>query len=341
MKILAVGDVHIEPHTIDDCAALIQFVLQIAKETSPDLVLFLGDQYHHHSILHVPCLAFWKSAFTALRAAGLKVAALIGNHDMTGVEGANCHAMLAHTGDGVKIIDKPTLLGALLLMPYYSDREAFAKECVKYRPPTPEEEEVDQWQGGQFARTVICHQTFQGGTYDNGFYAKDGIDTELIPQEKIISGHIHTPQSWGKTIYLGSPRWRTLSDANVERAIWLMEFEGGRLTKQTPYSTGDVCKRVWHLVDTPEAPISQVFNTKDSYRVDIKGPADYVERRKKELQAPGVRVNCFPDQKSECLQVRESEGVEVAFKKFFGRYEAKYGTDKQILERMVKERLGQ
>ncbi len=322
-KVLHVGDVHAEPHTLDDCAALLCFVMETAKQTCPDLIVFEGDQHHSHSIVHVDVLAFWKSAFTGLKQAGFKVVALVGNHDMTGVDGNYSHAMLAYTGD-VRVIDKPTAIDNILFMPYCADPQMFIDGCNKY-PACP---------------TVVCHQTFQGGTYENGFYAKDGLDSNLIPQERVISGHIHTPQAFGKVIYTGAPRWRTLSDANIERAIWLNTYKDGHLDEQTPYSTGEACKRVWHLIDTPEKPITQQIDGKSTWRIDIHGPPEYVQARRAELQAPGVRIRSFPTQTSNMMQVRESEGIQVAFEKFLGRYQAKYGTSKERLEAMIKERLG-
>ena len=325
MKILMIGDVHPEVHSLNDCSALMQFVLEVAEQTHPDYLLFLGDQHHNHALLHLEVLAFWKSTFKAFNQRGrYKILALVGNHDMTGVEGSTANAMMAYSGDpGVKVVDKPIALDGLLLMPYYSDHQAFVSECQRHD-----------------CSTLICHQTFSGAVYDNGFYAADGIDPNLIPQEQIIAGHIHTSTSFGKCLYLGSPRWRTASDANVEKAIWLMKFEGGKLMEQTPFDTGSVCKRIWRLTDTPENPITQVLEGKDEWRLDIKGPPEYVERRKKELQAPGVRVKCFPSQQSTLNQVRESDGIGTAFGKYLNRYEPKHGTPKQTLEAMVKERIG-
>jgi hypothetical protein len=188
--------------------------------------------------------------------------------------------------------------------------------------------------------TVVCHQTFNGGTYDNGFYAKDGVEPESIPQKDIISGHIHTPQVFGKVFYLGSPRWQTLSDANVDRAIWLVEYNDyGEVVKKTPYDTGEVCTKIVHLVDEPDSPISLPLNPLMQWRIDIKGPVDFVERRKKEICGPGIRIRTFPDSTSFVGQVRESDGIQVAFSRFLSKFEPKHGTSKQVLENMLKERL--
>ena len=319
MKILAVGDVHAVEGELEDCNRLIDFVIETAHQIRADYVVFLGDQYHTHKILNVEVMAFWKVAFAKL-CRGVGVVALVGNHSYAG-EGATNHAMLAHT-DQIRVVDGPQVIEGVLFLPYCSDRQALVDACKKYSE----------------CPTVICHQTFVGGEDAGVFFAKDGIDPTSIPQEQIISGHIHTPQLYGKVWYVGSPRWRILTDANIDRAIWSLEFKDGKLVESQSFSTGDVCKRVWHLIDTPEVPISRDFNAKDQYRVDIKGPPAYIEARKKELEYPGVRIRTFPTQVVN-IEVRESEGIGVAFQKFFTRYEPRFGTSREVLDAMVKERL--
>lgn len=324
MRILHVGDVHAVESELADCSALTDYILKVALEKEVDYVLFEGDQYHNHSLVHLEVMRFWKSTFKMLRDNGLKVLALVGNHDMTGREGSSANAMMAHT-EHVKVIEKPTVVDNVLLLPYFSDHAAFVQACVDHSDWCP---------------TVVCHQTFQGSTYENGFYASDGIEPNLVPQENIISGHIHTPQTFGKVFYTGAPRWRTLSDANVERAIWVIEYSGGSVVSTTPYSTGEVCRQIRHLVDTPESPIPSSLDPKHQYRVDIRGPAEYVEARKKELAGPGIRIRTFPTQTSSLNQVRESEGVEKAFAGYLAKFEGKFGTPRETLESLAKERLG-
>ena len=131
------------------------------------------------------------------------------------------------------------------------------------------------------ANTVVCHQTFAGSDYGNGFYAKDGINPDLIPQKKIIGGHIHSGQEFGKVFYVGSPRWRTLTDANQDRAIWLIEFDGeGNLLNKTPFSTNGVCRRVFAATLTPDNPQIPDMQVKDRYRITVKGPVDFVEAKR-------------------------------------------------------------
>ena len=323
-KILHVGDVHAVKEELEDCVKLIDLVIQVAKTNSIDVVLFEGDQYHTHAIMHVEVMHFWKKAFSKLKAEGLTPICIVGNHDMPGVDGSSAHAMLAHDEECL-IVDSPTVLGGnILMMPYMSNHERLLEVC----------------QEQEFCPTVLCHQTFVGGVYENGFFASDGIDANLIPQKHIISGHIHTPQEFGKVFYTGAPRWRTLSDANVERSIWVIHYkEDGTVELKIPFSTGNTCRQIRFAVDTPEKPVTLPLDTNHSWRIDIKGPAEWVEKRKRELSTHGVRIRTFSDAKS-ASTVRESEGIEKSFRKFLASFKARHGTSLEVLDKMAGERLG-
>jgi hypothetical protein len=109
--------------------------------------------------------------------------------------------MMVHTN--IMVVDEPrVVLPGILFVPYVHDPAEFVQICQQY----PE------------AKTVVCHQTFAGSYFENGFLTPDGVEPNLLPQEQVISGHVHSPQRIGKVWYPGAPRWRTVSDANTERA---------------------------------------------------------------------------------------------------------------------------
>jgi DNA repair exonuclease SbcCD nuclease subunit len=240
IRLLLVGDVHATPEELGDCRRLIDFVAKTAQENGVDYIVFMGDIYNTHNVMRVEVLAFWKDAFEKLYKICRDVIVLVGNHDYAG-EGLPIHALLAHDTQ-VLVVDKPCNFDlGILFLPYMSSREAFVEAC--------EYEKAAQSTGP----TVLCHQTFEGSTYENGMYAPDGVDPNLIPQTTVISGHIHTPQSFGKVMYIGAPRWRTLSDANVERAIWIYDFDSeGKVIKTKSFDTGTACKRIKQADHTPE-----------------------------------------------------------------------------------------
>lgn len=314
---------HCVPEELDDCTKLRTFIAERAEETKPDAVLFLGDLSHTMNIIHVEVQNFWRETFVLFRDFDWETWAIVGNHDFGG-ENVRIHSLMAHD-KYIRVIDSIDQEGGVLMMPYYSNHEWMVERATHSL--------------NNQTKTLICHQTFEGSKYENNFYAPDGIDPDCFPQETIISGHIHTPQSFGKVTYIGAPRWRSLSDANIDRSIVLYEFNSsGSVLSSTPFDTGAVCRKIRHVVDSPELPVSGPLDPSCDWRVDIKGPADWVEKRRAELAGPGVRIRGLKTEKS--VVVRESEGIDTAFNKYLKQYVAKYGTPITKLELMAQERLG-
>lgn len=321
MKILVVGDLHVVPEELADCDSLLGHVLSVAAQEDVKEVWFTGDQHHTHAVLRLEVLHWWKNAFTALHKAGLKAVALVGNHDQMS-PGSHINAMMAYDQKLVTVIDRPTVRHGVLMVPYVHTQEEFT-QAVKT----------------EATKIVFCHQTFNGATYENGFLASDGFDLNLVPQDTIISGHIHASQEFGKVWYVGSPRWRSLSDANQDRAIWLLNIEEGHMTSRTPYDTSGVCRMIKHVLDTEDSPVALPLDLRHQWRVDIKGSEGWCQKRKVELSAAGARVRVFRDAVSTEGKVRESEGVDAAFKSFLSAFQPKYGTPTATLEALAKERL--
>lgn len=318
-KLLLIGDVHVVPEELDDSQALIDYIKPIALEHKAK-VCFMGDLFNTMAVIRSEVLNFWNTNFRMMDKLGIKLSALVGNHDFSG-EGLFTHALVAYEAH-VQIIDQfADIAPGVLALPYYSDHKAMLEVAQKSK-----------------AKTLLAHQTFTGANY-GGFYAPDGIDPELFPQENIISGHIHTPQSFGKVTYIGAPRWRTLSDANIDRAIWLYEFddEGNVLNKRS-FSTNHVCRQIRYLQDSPLTPIDVELSNNVDWRIDIKGPADYIEKRKNELTGPGIKIRTFKTTGTKPA-IKESDGIGVAFRKYASKYVPKHGTEKDHLISMAKDRL--
>lgn len=318
-KELLIGDPHATAEEIDDCNKLMVYVTSLAKQHACRVVL-LGDQHHTHNVIRSEVMNFWNATFKRMRAEGVSVAALVGNHDYSG-ENLPIHAMVAYE-HLVEIYDKPTLLGGVLYIPYYSDRKKFIEDANKH--------------GG---KGLVCHATFVGSHYENGAEAHDGVALDELPQEWVVSGHLHHPQSVSKATYIGAPRWRTLADANVSRAVHLATYEDdGRLVSLEPFSTDTICRQIKSMTDDPYHPVELPLQAGIDWRIAIKGPADWVERRKKELAGPGVRLQTIVTTKT-APTIKESDGISTAFSKYLSKYTPKHGTNPEVLRDLAKERL--
>lgn len=290
-------------------------VARVEQERGVDETVIMGDLHHTHNVIRAEVMAFWMKFVR-----GRKL--LVGNHDYAG-EGSDIHALMAYQ-DRATVIDRPALSDDnVLFMPYYADRTKFVEDA-----------------NALAGRTLVCHQTFSGASYENGFKAEDGVDPDLFSHDEIVSGHIHTPQSFGKVTYVGAPRWRTLSDANVDRSIWLYDFDdSGRVVSKAAIDTGDTCRQIRYIQLTPESPLlPKYLDPKHDWRIDVRGPTDFVEQWLKVLAPAGVRVRAFRTDKPTAL-VRESEGIDKAFDTYLTNWVARHGTDVEKLRTMAKERL--
>lgn len=322
-SVLIVGDVHATVNELDDCEQLVKLIEEnIDKDTT---VVFLGDQYHTHANVRVEVIDFWNRTFHLLTEKCREVVAVVGNHDMPGDSSKSVHAMMANTMNGLTVIDAPRMVdGQTLYMPYFHDPVKFVEEVNKHNP-----------------LTVICHQTFNGAQYENGFYAKDGVDPEVLKCNQVISGHIHTPSVFSKVEYVGAPRWRTASDANIDRFIHKYQItnRGFKLVKKIP--TGMHCRRILSATVYEDGTVEGRTDAldKDSLHIDVHGSKEFCAQKKSEWASEGIRIRTFP-KTERTVKVKESEGIEVAFRKYVDGYCSTRGLDVDSFQKLASERLG-
>jgi DNA repair exonuclease SbcCD nuclease subunit len=310
--------------------ALRGLVLKSFQDFDVDLTIILGDLYNTHSVVNTPTINFWNRFIPELGASIV----LVGNHDSFSPTVQNPHALIIHKDSkGCKVVEDPrdfVLMGlpGVAAMPYYYKPEDFLQAATELQEQT-------------LAKTLICHQTFDGAKLQEGFYAKDGVNPVAVPFENIISGHIHTPMKFGKVWYPGAPRWRTLSDANQDRFIYVVEFknDGSYNVLQAIPTTG-VCKRINRFIDSEDAPAVIENNSNNcDVRVDIYGTQEYISQRMLELKATyNARCRSFPT-RTKKTQISEADGIGASFSKFSNNFNPPNGTDRNTLTSVVGKRL--
>jgi DNA repair exonuclease SbcCD nuclease subunit len=323
-KYLFVGDPHGTPDDLDDLKQLFALIWGVAKKHNATVVI-AGDLYHTHAIIHAEVLYAWWNFLQDLKEDYVKAILVKGNHDMPGGNpNSKAASLWSHFDQAECVILQPHVEPGILFCPYTS-----GEQLVTWSKFHPE------------CHTLICHQTFDGSTYENGFFAGDGVKPEDIVQERVISGHIHTPQAFGKVWYPGAPRWRTLSDANVERAIWLLEFDKTGAMTKTPFDTGTVCRKIYALDDVEGQLLPKHLPRKagDVYRVEVRGSQAFLDERRLFWEAWGAQVRGVRTDAKTGIKVRESDGVGVAFGKWIDVFEPRHGTPKPVLKQMIKERV--
>lgn len=331
---IVVGDPHLTPAELTDCEALLDLVEETSDSHPGAAITFLGDAHNNHDVVTTRCIEFWRRRLTRL-GARTKVFMMRGNHDQVTPAEPFPHALLAYIDiPGVRVISEAQQIApGVVAAPYYYDPAVFIKETEAVR---------------QNCLTLYCHQTFDGSEFDSGFYAKDAVAPAQVNYRYVISGHIHKPQSFGKVMYPGAPRWRTMSDANTDRAILVITHDdSGVPIKIEKVSTGKACSRIWKFDDRAGSAdkalleISRDRKPTDRVHVSVFGPSpEYVRTREFELKAAhNVRTRGFPD-KTARLKVSESEGIGPAFSRFTSGWVPPNGTSLTDLRSIVEARLG-
>jgi DNA repair exonuclease SbcCD nuclease subunit len=314
MKWLFVGDVHATVQELGDCEKLIDLILE--KTDLDTEVVFLGDQYHTHATLRIEVVDFWNRALKRVKEKSQGVVLVVGNHDMPNDSSQKVHSLLANNTDGMFVVDGPFKRFGIGFLPYYHDRDQFVEEANNLG-----------------TATIVCHQTFDGAKYENGFFAKDGVDPNLLKAKHIISGHIHTPAQFDKVTYVGAPRWRTASDANIDRHLHLYKSSpNGTLELIEKIPTGTHCRKILHATvyedGTYEGRTDSLEG--DILQIDIVGSKEFCDTKKAELAASNHRIRTFP--KSEkTIKVRESDGIDVAFVKYVSNFCKSREIDESVL----------
>lgn len=278
MKILRVGDPHVQVSNLKDSNKLIDFVIEHALKEKVDKIEFLGDLFHTHAVIRIEVIDFWKKALIKIyELTGIPSICLVGNHDQPGSrekeQQMNSLISLEGTIEGTTVVSKPwvdhgTKIGYI---PYHSSEDEFfaaADELYK--------------QGA--INCIVAHQTFTGAQYENGFFSQEGIDPGKAPQAQIVSGHIHKTQQVGKCFYPGTPKWDTMSDANQDKGIWIFEHnESGFYTDSKFISTADVVTPItsYEVKEGDEIP---ELNPNARNYVVLEGKSAWITKIKKQLK---------------------------------------------------------
>lgn len=276
-KILYVGDPHVQVKNLKDSEALMDYIVHLAKEQKVSSITFLGDLFHTHAVKRIEVEHFWKKAFERLDSEDLVCNVLVGNHDQPGSREKEqqmnaLDVFIPQNKDSKrKIINKPTVIGNIAYTPYYSDQDVFLGVC---------QELYDKGATGM----LVAHQTFTGAQYENGFFSEEGIDPALVPQQEIISGHIHKSQQVGKCFYTGTAKWDTMSDANQPKGLYIIEHnEDGTIKGKEWFSTESIVTPIksYKIKEGDEMP---ELNPEARNHVVLEGKSAWISKIKKTLK---------------------------------------------------------
>ena len=276
IRILRVGDPHVKVNNIKESRSLIEFVARMAAENKVNRIEILGDLFHTHAVLRLEVVDFWVWAFEKLTQI-CEVVVLVGNHDLSGDFNSNSSALSVFSLMGLKnltVVEKPTLIGNIGYIQYVHDSSDFIMRSTAL--------------AGRGAKVIVCHQTIQGSKYESGMYAPDGIPTGEWSERfvHIISGHIHSEQSFGNIIYPGTARWDSAVDANRRKGIWIYDHElsSGRIIGASFISTEHVCSPIRSVVFTEGDTVAVSWPQAARVAVELVGSSVWCSQQKEILK---------------------------------------------------------
>jgi DNA repair exonuclease SbcCD nuclease subunit len=278
------------------------FAIESAIEYKCDTIEFLGDLFHTHAIMRIEVVDFWQKVFEKIEIENIDCRVLVGNHDQPGSKEKEqemnaLNIFEDNIGDSFRtIINKPMIIDNIAYIPYMSDKQDFIHAAkILYE------------QGA--TKLLVAHQTFTGAVYENGFYAPDGIDPAEVPQEKIISGHIHKNQEIGKCLYPGTPKWDTMSDANEDKGIWIFEHEeDGSYGNNGFIPTCDVVTPIYKHVMNEGDPEPEFVENAKNY-LELVGKSAWITKIKKKYKGK-VNIKARPtDRKKSSLGSQEKLSI--------------------------------
>ena len=287
------------------------FVMSKALELKVDRLEILGDLADTHSILNLKVLNFWQKWFHKLNKNEIETYVLRGNHDVGGDynDDYSWLNVFGHLERIKVVLDPMTCPYGVGYMPYIHDNKKFVEEANKLA-------DYD-------AKILVSHTTYQGSKYDNGMFAPDGVDQDLISPKLIhlITGHVHAEQEFGRVWYPGTARWLSKSCANRRKGIWLVEHDDETLAIKSKefISTESVCHKIvsiqWHEGEAkPEIPANAKVD------IELIGSSDWISKTKKDLVGVSVSSKMTDTKKS-----RERKSGKSLFE-FLSKH---YETDKR------------
>lgn len=259
-----VGDLHAKADNLEDTAVIFNLIIKATKDNPIRNVIFLGDIFHGHNAVDLTVADFIKKQFSDLFMFNKNIIVLAGNHDGHSPKSVEINSVELILEQYAKVISRGyEVIDEYVLMPFYGDGSLFIKTA-------------NEAYKGNEDKTLVCHQSFIGGVYDNGSPINDGVYPSDIPFKKVINGHIHKKQQISNNIIcLGTPRAISANEANDYKAIFLFEKE-----VFTPiYTSGLVkayVKAEVHEPDTMDYSGYKINN--DDVRIHVYGSKEYYEK---------------------------------------------------------------
>lgn len=307
MKTIYLGDPHVQIANLDESDALMSFIVDMIIKHKPDLIVILGDLFHNFSIVRTEILDFWRQWLDTL-SESQQLVVLVGNHDLanSGNDKYKSNALSVFQllkKKNLHIVENAQVLGPIGFVPYMHDQAEFIRIANGLKE--------------YGAKVLVAHQDWDGGQYENGYFAPNGVSPDALDYPLIIGGHIHKRQRFSKVILPGTARWMTSSDADEPKGLWMVEHNDvtGLLLSEEFIDTSHVCSPIMRVV-YEEGQAEPVIPDKARITLSLVGSSAWVSAQKQKFKGKASITSKVTDSKK--AEVRKTgNGLEDFIKNLF------------------------
>lgn len=190
----------------------------------------LGDLFDRRKFINFNTLAECKRYFfDHLKAKGIQLITLLGNHDIFWKESlaVNAQSLILGEYDNIIVIDKPTRM--------HEDNAS-----IDLIPWICKENESDVFSFIDNSKSDLClgHFEIAGFPMYRGMVAEEGLSHDMFAKyERVLSGHYHTRSKQENIEYIGTPYEMTWQDAGDPKGFSVFDTDTRELTfMQNPFT---------------------------------------------------------------------------------------------------------
>jgi DNA repair exonuclease SbcCD nuclease subunit len=334
VKILFIGDPHIQVKNIPEVEIFMERLINLATKREPDLIIIAGDLLHTHERLHTLALNKAYEMVNDMRLIA-KTYVLVGNHDYI----QNQQFLTQnHWMTGLKEWKNTVIVDKVLSETIRGEKFIF----VPYVPPGRFEEALQTFHGEwRDASCIFAHQEFAGCKM-GAIVSVEG-DKWPLDNPHVISGHIHSKQSPQPNIYYSGSAMQHAFGESEKNIIACLTFDGG-LHENDEVDLQLPRKRIVYM-DVEDIEDYSTPDTKDTIKVTVSGSYEQFKALKctkkyKDMLKEGTKVVFKPKKLIHEKIAHETTKGEGGFRSILSRLvlEEKSPYLNQAYELIVNER---
>lgn len=303
-KILAIGDLHIQPDNLPDISVFLQQLRKYLDEHKVDLIVILGDTLHTHETVYTICMNKMLE-YVRVCEEYAPTEILVGNHDWVhnGAYLCDDHPFVGWR-ERHSIVDRVKVREVkgekIVLLPYVPDGrflEALSTVGTEWRQ----------------AKCIFAHQLLDGAQM--GPVVAKGVEKWDETYPLVVSGHIHDkqlvqPNLWytgsAMQVSFGERTDHTVSLIQLSSSPVITEVDIHPPRKQTIYlDVSEVAETKFPVQENVKLKLSlsgdavefKTFRKSELYKKLIKQGIKVVFKQKRAvpIHLPTTHLKTFPD----------------------------------------------